>query len=102
MIRRPPRSTLVPYTTLFRSHPIVYADDRVRVLENREALPRAWLVHEARAATPEEALRLLASGAVDPRRVALVDGEPPAVSAPRSEEHTSRTPVTPISRMPAS
>src|SRR5256885_9894121 len=29
MIRRPPRSTLFPYTTLFRSHPIV-ADHRRR------------------------------------------------------------------------
>src|SRR5258707_11414926 len=29
MIRRPPRSTLFPYTTLFRS---VYADDRQRIL----------------------------------------------------------------------
>src|SRR5476649_3051974 len=26
MIRRPPRSTLFPYTTLFRSHPCVVAD----------------------------------------------------------------------------
>src|SRR5258708_17559273 len=25
MIRRPPRSTLFPYTTLFRSHPLVIA-----------------------------------------------------------------------------
>src|SRR2546430_8259015 len=29
MIRRPPRSTLFPYTTLFRSHG-VFADDAVR------------------------------------------------------------------------
>src|SRR2546425_8002859 len=28
MIRRPPRSTLFPYTTLFRSHPLVIALDR--------------------------------------------------------------------------
>src|SRR3989442_5343379 len=27
MIRRPPRSTLFPYTTLFRSHPIVRPGD---------------------------------------------------------------------------
>src|SRR3989454_12012327 len=27
MIRRPPRSTLFPYTTLFRSHPVVSLDD---------------------------------------------------------------------------
>src|SRR3712207_7149475 len=26
MIRRPPRSTLFPYTTLFRSHPLLVAD----------------------------------------------------------------------------
>src|SRR2546430_12364059 len=28
MIRRPPRSTLFPYTTLFRSHPQVLHEDR--------------------------------------------------------------------------
>src|SRR3989475_5896314 len=27
MIRRPPRSTLFPYTTLFRSNALAYADD---------------------------------------------------------------------------
>src|SRR3989449_11658253 len=31
MIRRPPRSTLFPYTTLFRSHRV----DAVRILERR-------------------------------------------------------------------
>src|SRR5574340_180390 len=30
MIRRPPRSTLFPYTTLFRSHVIVPSDRRAR------------------------------------------------------------------------
>src|SRR2546430_4287789 len=29
MIRRPPRSTLFPYTTLFRSHPPRIGDDRL-------------------------------------------------------------------------
>src|SRR2546430_15743345 len=29
MIRRPPRSTLFPYTTLFRSRPLELPDDRV-------------------------------------------------------------------------
>src|SRR2546429_6330598 len=28
MIRRPPRSTLFPYTTLFRSHTVTVADDQ--------------------------------------------------------------------------
>src|SRR2546427_6900019 len=37
MIRRPPRSTLFPYTTLFRSHPW----HRQGVLAWRGALPRS-------------------------------------------------------------
>src|SRR5256885_8613055 len=32
MIRRPPRSTLFPYTTLFRSHPLVLSEFE-RILE---------------------------------------------------------------------
>jgi hypothetical protein len=57
----------------------VYADDSVRVLENGAALPRAWIVHEARSVGPSEALPLLAAGTVDPRRVALVEGVTPEV-----------------------
>src|SRR5436853_2964314 len=30
MIRRPPRSTLFPYTTLFRSHPLFEAIDELK------------------------------------------------------------------------
>src|SRR3712207_8484399 len=33
MIRRPPRATLFPYTTLFRSIPDAKADGRVKILE---------------------------------------------------------------------
>src|SRR5256885_16833104 len=49
MIRRPPRSTLFPYTTLFRSRRILRdlrLDDRNR-LEEVEAEPRELLAHEA-------------------------------------------------------
>src|SRR2546430_13477988 len=38
MIRRPPRSTLFPYTTLFRSH-LLAARPRSRL---RPRLPRGW------------------------------------------------------------
>src|SRR2546430_3880066 len=39
MIRRPPRSTLFPYTTLFRSRPgLRYRRDRALGLELRDAL----------------------------------------------------------------
>src|SRR3712207_7700777 len=47
MIRRPPRSTLFPYTTLFRSHP---AEVRVRVVQLAEQ--RVGPVAQVRAAGP--------------------------------------------------
>ncbi len=64
------------------AHPSVYSDDRVDVLENRDALPRAWIVHSARETTQEEALKLLSSGAVDPRRMALLQRRPPKLAEP--------------------
>src|SRR3712207_8692694 len=58
MIRRPPRSTLFSYTTLFRSHGVrgpnrpehlaVHAADGVPVVDAREQRPRAHDVGEAR------------------------------------------------------
>src|SRR5256885_13165924 len=39
MIRRPPRSTLFPYTTLFRSQRKLRALDRLGILAPREELP---------------------------------------------------------------
>src|SRR3712207_8272013 len=77
MIRRPPRSTLFPYTTLFRSdalgatgdEPVVTPDGRR--CPAREALARAYTI----TCTSPQFLALLAQSASDP-------GE-------RSEEHTS-------------
>src|SRR5438034_6690117 len=66
MIRRPPRSTLFPYTTLFRSWP---------VSESRKATPRAFPVLRSTVTSPTVAfVRML-------RR--------PVSLAGRSEEHTS-------------
>src|SRR2546427_3841883 len=68
MIRRPPRSTLFPYTTLFRSLPPQLAPPRQRALGDDEALPHARHLH------PE------------PARLALLrEGH----EHRRSEEHTS-------------
>jgi hypothetical protein len=75
----PERSDLA---ALLEELPTVYADAHVRILENPEALPRAWLVHEARQVAPGEALPLLADGTVDPRQTALLEEAPPALSAP--------------------
>src|SRR2546426_3452587 len=45
MIRRPPRSTLFPYTTLFRSHQLGHAGaGRVREFEQRAVADRERLV----------------------------------------------------------
>src|SRR2546426_9123672 len=64
MIRRPPRSTLFPYTTLFRS--------RSRARRRRGTAP------ELPVRRPRQ--RLPATGLWD---------EPRAAARPRSEEHTS-------------
>src|SRR3712207_7487127 len=76
MIRRPPRSTLFPYTTLFRS----------RVLERLVALDRAG--HHAGARARLEGLRgVLALAGRGGHLAALV--HPGAWVVDRSEEHTS-------------
>jgi hypothetical protein len=60
------------------TYPTVYEDDQTKVLENQQALPRAWIVHSAlKVQSDEEALDLLSSGQVDPKESALlVDEEP--------------------------
>src|SRR3712207_8109014 len=73
MIRRPPRSTLFPYTTLFRSGPVVEAIQRQATRgthygANHE-LEIAWATQVKRCFPHIELLRFTASG--------------------RSEEHTS-------------
>src|SRR5690554_7046992 len=64
MMRRPPRSTLFPYTTLFRS----------------------WAAVRRRRAFVEDELRPIAAGLDDALEHALA---PPELENVRSEEHTS-------------
>src|SRR3712207_6851133 len=70
MIRRPPRSTLFPYTTLFRSRTIIISDQHVciAVIVN---------ITKSRAATDLEKLKLCSSFIDDLDKTS------------RSEEHTS-------------
>src|SRR5947208_6245391 len=77
MIRRPPRSTLFPYTTLFRSVP---GD----VLPGGAGVPRLEDVPDARA----RALGPLTAEAVDGDED-VVDRGPGRGRRARSEEHTS-------------
>src|SRR2546422_4433049 len=71
MIRRPPRSTLFPYTTLFRS-----------LLERRGL----WQMHRQHAVV-EIGADLLRVDVVGNRERAVVIAD--AILAQRSEEHTS-------------
>src|SRR2546428_9527708 len=70
MIRRPPRSTLFPYTTLFRSldHPAIFADDLRAALDGGDVA----------------ALQLRLKGVDDDAIARAAD-----TLRPRSEEHTS-------------
>src|SRR3712207_7461122 len=77
MIRRPPRSTLFPYTTLFRSlQPVVLLVAANHALEDLHRLRHRGLVHHHRG---EAALQ---------RRVRR-DELAELVMRRRSEEHTS-------------
>src|SRR5260370_31975900 len=72
MIRRPPRSTLFPYTTLFRSPQTAGAFVNCRVLPDMK---------------PADVLATLTKVVADPQVSITAPRE--IVSGPRSEEHTS-------------
>src|SRR3712207_7056156 len=88
MIRRPPRSTLFPYTTLFRSRQPVLAQDRVRYVGEPVAV-----VFAASAYLAEDAADLVEVDVEPTDAVVTVDGDavpwPTFAGAGRSEEHTS-------------
>src|SRR5256885_9434997 len=80
MIRRPPRSTLFPYTTLFRSATLLQTarlDQRLRLAQH----VRQFGQHAANAGIAQKNGSYKIAGADDD-----VDQ---TVSKPRSEEHTS-------------
>src|SRR2546428_10931794 len=64
MIRRPPRSTLFPYTTLFRSYSTVARAAQSRVLPLRSRMRRATLADTHRTSRLQEgtmALRVMSA-----------------------------------------
>src|SRR3712207_7870172 len=78
MIRRPPRSTLFPYTTLFRSHVAA----RLHLAAHLHAPARELAHREVERRRHLEPVR--AAAHVDHRDLVAAD-----VHALRSEEHTS-------------
>ena len=76
--RRGLQHSLRQFEGFEHTHPTIYEDGQSKVLENPNALPRAWIVHSARKEeNPKETLRLLGSGEVDPRQEALLEEDPP-------------------------
>src|SRR3712207_8580325 len=76
MIRRPPRSTLFPYTTLFRS-----------VAELAQRYAPVYYLHPEENYKPSDPNAFLREASLDFRGMGLLDeGE---FSPSRSEEHTS-------------
>src|SRR3712207_7035223 len=78
MIRRPPRSTLFPYTTLFRSCRFRYAGDRSSARCHRTS-------SRPSIATPQEPAGSRSSGDPIITKAPVVEDR----FSPRSEEHTS-------------
>src|SRR3712207_7329326 len=79
MIRRPPRSTLFPYTTLFRSRP-----GRRVVLVSGVHGDEMSSVHAVQTVTNQ-----LDAAAMSGTVTAVTDVSRPALEGMRSEEHTS-------------
>src|SRR3712207_9390000 len=85
MIRRPPRSTLFPYTTLFRSILMVISDGAPVDDSTLSVNPGNYLERHLRFVIEEIETR-----------------SPVELIAIGDRKSTRRTPVTPISRMPSS
>src|SRR5438874_9261012 len=80
MLRAPPRSTLFPYTTLFRSSLAAVEEDVLADAQRRH--DHRALVHAGDALLPRRAV-------AQARRRLAVEANAAAVRLQRSEEHTS-------------
>lgn len=68
----------------------VFRNNEVIIYETEESPGRAWIVHEAQAVAPGEALSLLRSGAVDPTVTALLEGPAPPVAPAAGDSDVAR------------
>src|SRR2546427_6597326 len=82
MIRRPPRSTLFPYTTLFRS---IVEDPNIRMISFTGSTKAGRVVGEAAGRGLKRIV--LELGGNSP--LIVLEDDQRAVAAERSEEHTS-------------
>src|SRR2546430_5325902 len=84
MIRRPPRSTLFPYTTLFRSHACRWASRATSDGEHRAGFAVVFIAGHGRRGVGQPARAVHEEGVVIPARHERHHHGPK-----RSEEHTS-------------
>lgn len=67
---------------LLATYPEVASTPTVLILRYTDALPRAWIVHEAIAVHPDDVMSRLAAGNTDFRQIAIVETEPPSLDPP--------------------
>src|SRR3989454_9074342 len=97
MIRRPPRSTLFPYTTLFRS--VVANPDDLRLIEARKPHQHAVEARECLVAVPRDRPPPMDARRIEPRPAPLV-----LMPVPVPDEHIhepggkERARVDPVAR----
>src|SRR5947208_5124915 len=86
MIRRPPRSTLFPYTTLFRStNPVTTSDRAPSVIHACEELAPAWI-------TDRKSTRLNSSHQIISYAVFCLKKKKTNISTRRKNRTTERAP----------
>ncbi|HRA47174.1 MAG TPA: hypothetical protein PK819_03795, partial [Thermomicrobiales bacterium] len=79
--------------TLLAHYPVVFQNDQVRVLENTDAMPRAWIAHDLVYAPASEVASYLTQPGFDPARTILLpdDGRTFATSPAPSTSAESAT-----------
>jgi len=71
-----PRLDLLPLLT---THKDVFSNSQIRIFENADALPRAWVVHDVIRADRATQLTILSNNQIDPKKTVLIAG---AAAAP--------------------
>src|SRR3712207_9597064 len=101
MIRRPPRSTLFPYTTLFRSHELLFhgIDDSGVALRGvlasaSQACAATQVLRAIAADVPTALLPLFEFCLAYPERATSVQAGAPVLGVPRKTPLTTRAPAS--------
>src|SRR3712207_9018682 len=89
MIRRPPRSTLFPYTTLFRSETWIFRWDNEGGDEAIAYSAHVRIENMPGASVPSASVPSASVPSASVPSASVPSASVPSASVPRSEEHTS-------------